>query len=205
MKKHLLTISCLLMIGAATLSFGSENMMSVSIGPTWPRVLLSTGTASWDVEACYGIIVDKKIGVGICGNFLWNSQAKDIRDPSGHYMTISDQSTFMFPIMGYFMIDPMPKLPVRPAAHFALGYNSMIYNYTQKDSTGSGSPVSPYFYGLIVKTGVDAVVNVGEQSALIFGLEYRWADTKNASNTAGLFDRRNMGGIELRGGFRVIL
>ena len=47
--------------------------------------------------------------------------------------------------------------------------------------------------------------DIGEHSALFLGLEYRWADTKTVSNEDDLFDKRNMGGIGLCAGFRVIL
>ena len=186
----------------------AETMISGKIGMTWPRALLSTGMPTGDAELNYGIIVDKKVALGVSGNFLWNVQAKEerVRESSTtRYRLISEQKTFMFPIMGFFLIDPLPDLVVHPAARFQIGYNSMIYSYTEADDDGAtGKPLSPYFYGLIIKAGVDALYDLGARSSLFAGIEYRWADTKTVS-TSNLFDKRNMGGIGLCGGFRVIL
>ncbi|MBN1129207.1 MAG: hypothetical protein JXA71_09490 [Chitinispirillaceae bacterium] len=198
------------MLTASATVAHAENMMSMKIGMTWPRALLSTGVPTGDAEVNYGIIVDKKIALGITGNFLWNVQSKEerVREASTtRYRIISEQKSFMFPVMGFFHIDPVPDLIVHPVARFQIGYNSMIYSYNQAaDSAGAtSSTVSPYFFGLIMKAGVDALYDIGEHSALFLGLEYRWANTKTVSNDADLFDKRNMGGIGLCAGFRVIL
>ena len=191
-------------------SASAERMLEIKIGPTWPRELLSTGIPTGDAEILYGFIIDKKVAFGIAGNFLWNARSKDVqvRDTASgavHNKIVNGQSSFMFPIMGFFQIDPVPNLIVHPVAHFQIGYNSMIYNYSEADSAGAQKrPLSPYFYGLIIKTGADALYNLGERSSLLVGMEYRWADTKTAS-TKGLFDKRNMGGIGFSAGFRVTL
>ena len=92
----------------------------------------------------------------------------------------------------------------------------MIYN-SKKDSLGYPSPQtdtiihetpnskSGYYYGLIVKFGVDGLYNLGEQTAIFAGLEYQWADTKTNSDNKGLFSRRDMSGIGIRMGFRFLL
>jgi hypothetical protein len=207
--RPLLILSCLLLSGMLTAA-NAERMLSMKIGMTWPRTLLSTGVPSGDAEANYGIIVDKKVAIGISGNFLWNVQSKEerVQDASTtRFKIVSEQKTFMFPVMGFFQIDPVPDLIVHPIARFQIGYNSMIYQYNQADEAAgaTSSTVSPYFYGLIMKAAVDGLYDLGEQSSLFLGIEYRWADTKTASNSKDLFDKRNMGGIGLSAGFRVIL
>jgi hypothetical protein len=199
-------LSCLLLSGIITAT-NAERMLSMKIGTTWPRALLSTGVPTGDAEVNYGIIVDKKVACGITGNFLWNVQSKEQRaGTTGHLKIVSAQQSYMFPIMGFFQIDPIPDLIVHPVATFKIGYNSMIYSYTEADSAGNNKqPLHPYFYGLIIKSGIDALYDIGERSTLFLGMEYRWADTKTVSNTNGLFDKRNMGGIGLSAGFRVIL
>jgi hypothetical protein len=201
-----LVLSCLLLSVLSTTA-SAEKMLSMKIGMTWPRALLSTGVPTGDAEVNYGLIIDKKVALGISGNFLWNVQSKEERvdtGGTGHYKTINAQKSFMFPIMGFFQLDPVPDLIVHPVGRFQIGYNSMIYSYTEADpSGGEAKPLSPYFYGLIMKAGVDAIYDIGENSALFLGMEYRWAETKTA--TIGLFDKRNMGGIGLSAGFRVIL
>jgi hypothetical protein len=205
MKRIRLATLCALTIGSIFSTAMAERLLSFRIGMAWPQELLATASPSGDAEAEYGLIIDKKVAFGIAGNFLWNVQAKDVPDPSGHYQTLSAQSTYMFPIMGFFMVDPMPALIIHPVAHFNIGYNSMIYSYTQKDAAGAQAPLSPYFYGLIVQAGVDGLYNIGERSALFIGMEYRWANTSTTSNTNHEFDKRDMSGIGLSAGFRVIL
>jgi hypothetical protein len=203
-----MTVFLLALAGLAATAT-AEKMVSVNIGMTWPRALLATASPSGDAEAAYGLIIDKKLAFGIEGDFLWNSRSRDVVDSAGgggaiHYRTLSGQKSFMFPIMGFFMLDPLPKMVVHPVAHFQIGYNSLIYSYTQ-DSSGVQKPLSPYFYGLIMKTGIDALYDIGGKSSLFIGMEYRWADMKTVGNTNGLFDKRDMGGIGLHAGFRVII
>lgn len=196
---------CVAMSGFFSGSRG-ENLLLLKIGTTWPQVLLSTGIPSGDAELEYGLIIDRKVGFGIAGDFLWNVRSTERKDSLGtHYRTLSSQKTFMFPIMGFFFIDPLPNLIVHPVAGFQIGYNSMIYSYTETTDTSAAKPLSPYFYGLIIKASLDALYNLGERSSLFLGLEYQWADTKTTSNTNGLFDKRDMSGIGLRAGFRVAL
>jgi hypothetical protein len=184
----------------------AERMLSGKIGMTWPRELLSTGIPTGDAELNYGIIIDKKVALGISGNFLWNVKAKKQQlDSSEHYKIIDAQQSYMFPIMGFFQIDPVPNLIVHPVATFKIGYNSLIYSYTEADSSNrSSKPLYPYFYGLIIKGEVEALYDIGERSSLFLGMGYRWANAKTFTKS-GLFDERNMGGIALSAGFRVLL
>ena len=206
--RSFLILSFLLLSGTVTAT-NAERMLSMKIGMTWPRALLSTGMPTGDAEVNYGIIVDNKVALGVSGNFLWNVQAKEerVQDASTtRYKIVSEQKTFMFPIMGFFQLDPVPDLIVHPVATFKIGYNSMIYSYTEADDDGgNANPVSPYFYGMIIKAGAEALYDLGERSSLFLGMEYRWADTKTNSNASDWFDKRNMGGIGLFAGFRLIL
>jgi hypothetical protein len=205
MKRICLAALCFVALAGIAVAPGAEPMLTLTIGPTWPQALLSTGIPSGDAELEYGMMIDKKVAFGIAGDFLWNVQSKEAKD-STHFRTISEQKTFMFPIMGFFLLDPVPNLIVHPVGRFQIGYNSMIYSYKQTDNaSGTTTPLSPYFYGLIIKAGADALYNLGEHSSLFLGLEYQWADTRTGSNTNEEFDKRDMSGIGIRAGFRVVL
>jgi hypothetical protein len=204
MKRICLIALCLVALAGTLFVSKAEPMLTLTIGPTWPQALLSTGVPSGDAGIEYGAMIDKKVAFGVAGDFLWNVQSKEERD-STHFRTISEQKTFMFPIMGFFLLDPVPNLIVHPVACFQIGYNSMIYSYKQADSSNAPTPLSPYFYGLIIKASADALYNLGEHSSIFLGLEYQWADTKTTSNTNGEFDKRDMSGIGIRAGFRVVL
>jgi hypothetical protein len=202
-----LTTYFLLTVALSGIFFASraESMLTLEIGPSWPEALLSTGIPSGNGEIEYGAMIDKKVGFGLAADFLWNVLSKEAKDSTGvHYRTLTEQKTFMFPIMGFFVLDPMPKLIVHPVGRFQIGYNSMIYSYKQTENAVV-TPLSPYFYGLIIKGSIDALYNLGENSSLFLGVEYRWADMKTTSNTNGEFDKRDMSGVGIRAGFRVLM
>jgi len=200
------TICAIALIGAISTA-KAEKLFSGSIGMVWPQALLNTGIPTGDAELNYGMLIDKKVGFGIAADFLWNVQANDQKDTSSHYKVISERRSFMFPIMGFFILDPVPNLIIHPVGRFEIGYNSMIYSYKSQDTTvgAAAKPLSPYFYGLIVKAGIDGLYNLGERSALFVGLEYQWAATSTTNNTEGLFDKRDMSGIGIHAGFRVTM
>lgn len=184
--------------------------LSLSIGMMWPQELLNTGIPSGDAGLLFGPSFDKKFMFGFAGDFLWNVRIHETQDTSnpGLYKVTSDQKTFMFPLMGFFLIDPVPNFVIHPSVFFSIGYNSMIYNVKNDSSYNTGStrqstPVSPYFYGLIIKTGAFANYSLGETSALFIGVEYQWADTKTGDTKNGLFNKRDMSGVGLKAGFRV--
>jgi hypothetical protein len=211
MKRIFMTVFCLFAASGVLFSIYAENMFSVKIGTTWPQALLSTGICSGDAALQYGIIIDKKIAFGLTGDFLWNTKSKDVKDPStGQYRIVSADKSFMFPILGFIMIDPVPNLIVHPSAQFQIGFNSMYSITTGQNIDTTKIPHdttttshSDYYYGLIMKAIIDANYNLGENSTIFLGVEYQWAGTKTNSNTNGLFSKRDMSGIGLRAGFRV--
>jgi len=206
MKKLIRIVPLALAISGALFLSWPESLLTLKIGPSWPQALLSTGIPSGDAEIDYGVMIDKKVGFGLSADFLWNVQSTTTRTDSGaHYKILSEQKTFMFPIMGFFVLDPVPKLIVHPVGRFQIGYNSMIYSYKVATDIVAAQPLSPYFYGLIIKAGVDALYNLGENSSLFLGLEYRWAGTETTSNTNGEFDKRDMSGVGIRAGVRVLM
>lgn len=204
--KRIGLLSLFLVIASGALFLPTaENMFSVKIGTTWPQALLSTGICSGDAALEYGIIIDKKIAFGLTGDFLWNTKRQDVRDSSSGQWRISHaDNCFMFPVMAFFMLDPVPELIIHPSAQFQIGYNSMVSATTQYDTTQKKDITnSLYYYGLIMKAIVDASYDIGEHSAVFLGVEYQWAEVNTSSNTIGLFNKRDMSGIGLRAGFRV--
>jgi len=177
-----------------------ERLVSLKIGPVWPSIT----STSWDGELMYGSFIDRKVGFGIAVDFLWNTNSVDSTLPSRQLLTIRDESHYMLPVMGFIVFDPIPNTIVHPMLKFEIGYNSLIYNYNSliADTTPSRNG---YYYGLIIKLGLDGLYNIGEQTAVFAGLEYQWADTRNAADNLGRFYRRDMSGIGLRMGFRFLL
>jgi hypothetical protein len=185
-----------------------QHMLEFRLGPSWPQARLTMGSPVFDIGLGYGLIVDKKIGFGIATDFLWSTKP-DETTSNGLYKITSKEQFYMFPIMGFFLLDPLPEMVIHPTVHFNIGYNSMIYSVKTDSTSSSGnrptSSVSPYYYGIIIKVGADGLYNIGERSALFLGFEYQWAGTETKSNSENLFDKRDMSGLCLRFGFRVIL
>jgi hypothetical protein len=176
----------------------SEKLFSLQIGPTWP----SATSSAWNTEFMFGTFVDKKVGFGIAADFLWNTLTQEQRDEqTGQLKTTKDESSYMYPIMGFIVFDPMPYQMIHPMLKFEMGYNSLQYHVdpeVQPDKQG-------YYYGMIVKLGIDGLYNLGEQAAVFLGLEYQWADTKTTKYSGGIFYRRDMSGTGLTIGFRFLL
>jgi hypothetical protein len=185
-----------------------QHLFEFKLGPSWPEGRLKMASPVFDIGLAYGLIVDRKVGFGLATDFLWSTKTSEVPS-NGLYKITSDEQFYMFPIMGFFLLDPMPDMVIHPVAHFNIGYNSMIYSVKMDSTSSAGnrptSSVSPYYYGLIVKTGIDGLYNIGERSALFLGLEYQWAGTATKSNSENLFDKRDMSGLCLRFGFRAIL
>jgi hypothetical protein len=173
----------------------------------WPQQLLSTGIPSGDAELNIGAIIDKKIGFGFAADFLWNIKSVDAKDTTDKWITLSAEKNFMIPVMGYILIDPVPDLIVHPVAKFEIGYNSVIFGSKKRNPTDPEKKIEDrldYYYGLILKGCIDALYNLGEQSSVFLGVEYQWAETQTSSDAGDRFRKRDMSGIGLRGGFRVV-
>ncbi len=181
-------------------SGASERLFSLQIGPSWPTITSS----AWNAEMMYGLFMDKKVGFGIAGDFLWNTRTQERDNPDGSKTTIKDESSYMYPVMGFILFDPLPFEVIHPLLNFKIGYNSLSYDLTMLNPDPK-LPHTGYYFGLIVKAGVDGVYNIGEQVAAFIGLEYQWADTKTAKDSGGFFWRRDMSGAGLHIGFRFLL
>jgi hypothetical protein len=177
----------------------AEKLLTLQIGPSWPTITSS----AWDAEVMYGLFIDKKVGFGIATDFLWNTRTQEQDNPDGSKTTLKDESSYMYPVMGFIVFDPLPYQVIHPMVNFKIGYNSLSYNLTMLNNDPK-LPHTGYYFGLIIQAGLDGVYNLGEQAAAFFGIEYQWADTKTAENN-GVFWRRDMSGAGIHVGFRFLL
>lgn len=197
--KHYAPLFALLVFIA---SANAEKLLQLNIGPAWTSDLLQTDRpTAWNAGLVSGMIFDKKIGIGLEIDLLWNTYAKEEKDSStGAYRTTKQSKSFMFPIGGVLVADPFGDWIVHPAARFFVGYNSLIYGHKDSISTPD---TTRYYNGLILKGGIDACYNIGDLSAIFLGAEYQWADTRTLAKSNEPFFRRNMSGVSIRAGFRV--
>jgi hypothetical protein len=185
----------------------SERLLSFHIGPSWP---LKTGSA-WNAAVMFGTFIDKQVGFGLSGDFLWHTKTweKDSTNSEDRVVgtyTTKNESSYMFPVTGFFIFDPIPEQMVHPVVKFEIGYNSMVYNFTERVPNPAEVPMrTGYYYGLIIKAGIDGLYDVGEQVAIFAGLDYQWAETKSMKDkVSGLFSHRDMGGAGLHIGCRLL-
>ena len=200
-----------IMSGLIGPSYAKETFVSIKIGPTWPHDQLNSDhPTSWDGELLYGTFIDRKVGFGIAGDFLWNTNTvvKDSVIGGAHQKWAArEEGTYMFPVMCFLVFDPIPNAVVHPMMRFEIGYNSLLYYLKIRDADTTQIPTSNngYYNGLIVKIGIDGLYNLGEQTAIFAGLEYQWANTTTSQNAEGFFSQLDMSGVGIRMGFRFLL
>ncbi len=209
--------ACAAAIVTVAATAGAENMMMLRFGALWPRKLLETDKpTAWDIGAQYGVMVDNKIAIGAGVDLLWNrtvdeKKVVDTADANLELYRITRQEkTYMFPVYVFAYVDPFSRFIVHPAISFAAGYNSMVYRFDDEDELTQGKvkdhDPDGYYFGLYMKLAADALVNLGDNSALFAGVDYQWADVRSAKKyDDGSYHRRDMGGIGLRAGVRVVL
>ncbi|MCU0608410.1 MAG: hypothetical protein MUF22_01415, partial [Chitinispirillaceae bacterium] len=100
-------------------------LLQCKIGTAWPGELRGSGGVTGVLDFAYGRIVDKKVGFGISGSFLWESTSTD-STVGDRIKKMWNEETYMLPVMGFVELDPIPDRIVHPIARFSIGYNSMI-------------------------------------------------------------------------------
>jgi hypothetical protein len=113
----------------------------------------------------------------------------------------------MFPISGFFTVTPMPELIVTPSIWGQVGLNTMYFSQKTSDAAAdtSVSAEDGWYMGVIWKIAADALVRIGESSSFFAGFEYQWSKPKKLDiRKDDIFVRRDMSGVGLRMGFRVI-
>jgi hypothetical protein len=211
MKKGRGILSVIAFISICATSIHAENLINLKIGLYWPKELLNSDiSVAGDAQAEYGIIVDRKVAFGAGVDFIWNTTTKDVAVGGGLYKPVKDEKTFMFPVTGFILLDPVPHLIVHPQIKYNIGYNSMIYSYNVKDNSATVYDRDGYYYGLLMKWALDGIFNLGEQSGIFAGIEYQLARTKSAKQyetEAGedAYMRRDMSGFGFRAGFRIMM
>jgi hypothetical protein len=187
----------------------AANLVTLQFGPCWPQVLLKDNPAgkktAGDATASYGIIVDKRVAVGICGNFIWNRYANEVRDSSNpaHYDISKERKSFMFPISAILSFDPAPQLIIHPSISGQIGYNSLIF-FSRDDTANAGSTTidNGYYFGVFGRLLLDANYNLADNTQLCLGASYQWANTKNRLEG---YAKRDMSAFGIHAGLKFIL
>lgn len=193
----------------------SENVVTLKIGPTWPRVLLGSEKATaWDASIMAGKAIDDKFTIGGGLDFLWNNRSSEIPEGANTYRLEMSEHSFMFPLSAYLAVTPFPDLIVYPCLSGQIGLNMMYFSHQEDSTNTTGANPSKdqlqknngFYLGFFWKIAADALFNIGEHSAVFAGLEYQHSNPKKVSNNdkSDLFTKRNMSGIGIRMGFRFI-
>ena len=207
MKIRLVVASALLVI-IPLVSLSAESFVSLTAGPCWPRALLREDgrKTTGDASLAYGFIFDRKVGMGVGIDLFWNTRADRRKEPNGKLVDTLTRSSYMFPLYGFVVVDPLSHLFVHPALTAQVGYNSLAYSLSKEDSSGSLEPqgdAGGYYFGLFFRLLLDANYDFAEHAGLTAGAFYQWAESRQAT-TKTKYWPRDMSAFGLRAGFRFI-
>ena len=188
----------------------SDKYIQLKIGPTWPVALRgSKKPTAWDASMHYGAIFERRVAIGGGLDFLWNNNNKDVRVSGNVYRREMTEKTFMFPISGYIALSPIPDYRFHPCISGQIGFNTMYFshedNSVEEEDTLPAYDENGWYIGFYWKIAADVIFNLGENTGLFVGLEYQWSNPEKVNDKKDdLFTRRNMSGIGIRMGFRLI-
>lgn len=201
----LFSISFLIGIASA------EQQFVLKIGPVWPVALWKSEKATaWDASVLGGLAIDRKVSFGGGVDFLWNVVSDEEHVSGNVYRRETTEKTFMIPLSGYVTVDPVPDLIVHPCVTAQVGVNMMYFSHAEDSIAQSGSASSlvdenGWYFGFYWKIAADAVYDLSEKSGVFAGFDYQWSQPKKIDiNTSDLYTKRNMGGIGIRMGLRVV-
>ncbi len=196
-----------------TLGFGarpvlSESLALVSVGPSWPRVLLdhSTRRTAGNAQVEYGYMFERKIGVGVGAGLTWNTRIDQEEYEAGLWRDTLSRSSYMFPVFAFLLIDPASYLFIYPTLKAQIGYNSLAYSYSsmQDGQVIKNTELSGYYYGLFVRLSLDANYSFGEFASFLAGISYQWANTRSATGGSESYRKRDMSALGIHGGVRFL-
>jgi hypothetical protein len=181
-----------------------DKTINLKIGPVWPKAIRdSEKKTAWDASIEAGISIDRKVGIGGAVNFLWHKVAEEQQLTNNVFRLETQEKIFMWPILGYIAINPLPDLRVHPVIQGQIGFNMMYYSHKEdsvkQSITVEGEDFNGIYIGLIWKAIADARVQIGENSSLFAGLEYQWSRPRQASNKEeNIYALLEMRGIGIR-------
>lgn len=210
----------LLLVSVIFVSTMGETLLSVKMGPSWPREVLGTDKpVAGHAEIGYGRVFDRIIGFGGEIDFLWNSVGTDSTykdtlstgDIETANLPLTRDQRFMFPISGFLVIDPISHYLVHPVVKGTFGFNMMVKSAKEREVSGTGegtmikSESNGFYYGIAGSLAADAVVSFAQTASAFVGLEYQWSRLRKKVENSDAYYRPNMSGLGIRGGFRFVL
>jgi hypothetical protein len=199
-----------------------ETLLSVKMGPSWPREVLGTDKpVAGHAEIGYGRVFDRIVGFGGEVDFLWNSIGTDSTFEVADSIGGTDVGTrqlkrnqrFMFPISGFLVVDPISHYLVHPVIKGTFGFNMMVKSARKRDSTATDASEAKmlkaasngFYYGIAGSLAADAVVSFAQTASAFVGLEYQWSRLRKKMKNNDGYYTPNMSGLGIRGGFRFVL
>lgn len=185
----------------------AEQALTMKIGPVWPQDLLDNEkSTAWSASFQNGYIVDRKICFGAGVDFMWNVLSKE-RESSENALLIEDKKRMLsFPLFGFVTLTPFPDLLIYPAITGQVGFNTVYFSHDSSDLEGNLQTENEWYIGVTGKVAADAMYNMGEDAAILIGVEYQWSKPSRVpkdDNEKGLVIK-DMRGVGIRAGFRAI-
>jgi hypothetical protein len=203
-------------IAAAAIPSLAEQMFALRIGPVWPRDIFIGSPAgkrtAWDAGVDVGMLFDKKVGVGVSGEFMWHTISQDssyfnIPDSTTRDVKNSEQKRFMFPVSLFLMFDPISQYVVHPVIRGQIGFNMLTYTNKSFPAGVETDKVDHGFYmGIIGKVSAEAHYKLGDNVSLISGFEYQWSRVqRKVENTSNQYYRQKLYGPGIRVGILFVM
>ena len=205
------------LISAAVVS--ADGYFGFKAGTQWPATLRKMDGIgqknAWSMGLEWGGFSQKKIGFGgsFCG--VWKRFADDtlggsFSDSSGGRIIRSSGTRSvtraMFPLQFDLSVDPFPDLIVHPVLRCGGGPSAMIYTNRHRTDTlfdDEYTKTSGIYWGLIGRTGVDLMINLGKEARLILGAEYQWSVLSKRDWESNTVYRQDMSGPSVYLGIRI--
>ncbi|MBD3391796.1 MAG: hypothetical protein GF418_07030 [Chitinivibrionales bacterium] len=214
-RKLATTLLCALLAAGAA---GAETMLSLKMGPAWPKELRENNTeegiTAWEPSLEIGALFDQIVGIGLDLEFQWKRRVDD--------STYTDNSTtppttvtavdkverfFMFPPSFYLLVDPVPHLIVHPVIKGQIGMTLLYYsNKWFEDGDEKKSPDTGLYYGVYGKAGADALYDLGETASVFVGFEFQFGNARHKKDDSeNEYYRKQIYGPGIRMGFRFLM
>lgn len=180
----------------------AEQALTMKIGPVWPQDLLDNEkSTAWNASFQNGYIVDRKICFGAGVDFMWNVRSKE-RETSENALVIEEKRKMLsFPLFGFVTLTPFPDLLIYPAITGQVGFNTVYFSHDSLDPGDEIHTENEWYIGVTGKVAADAMYNMGEDAAILIGVEYQWSKPSRVPKDNTFKDMR---GVGIRAGFRAI-
>ena len=197
-------------ISLSVVSAHAEKLIQLKVGPGWPRAIRENKSkTALDASILYGASFDRKVAIGAGVDFLADVNTDDTLLSGNVYRRNMIEKTFMFPVSGFIALTPIPDFRIHPCISGQVGFNTVYFshkdNSIESADTAKDYDEDGFYIGFFWQIAADAIFSLSENIGLFAGLEYQWSEPKKVNKDSDdQFTKRNMSGISIRMGLRIV-